>query len=289
MSRELQIVCADNMPFAEEAFDTLGRVAIVPGRAITPEVVRNVDLLAIRSTTRVDRNLLENSRVKFVGTATIGTDHMDLDYLQRAGIRWCYAPGCNANSVAEYVTAALLLLAVRHGFTLEGKKIGIIGVGNVGSRVMEKAVALGLRVLPNDPPRERRGESCLIPSSVSNGRQSIPFVSLEEVLADSDIVTLHVPLTREGPDATYHMADHSFFSRMKKGAIFLNCARGSVVDTATLIRALDAGQVSHAVIDTWEGEPKYSPELLERVSIGTPHIAGHSFEGKVMGTVMVYH
>ncbi|MCX7590208.1 MAG: 4-phosphoerythronate dehydrogenase [Kiritimatiellae bacterium] len=283
MSAPVQIVCADNMPFALEAFGTLGRAVVVPGREITPAVIRDADILAIRSTTRVDRELLEGSRVRFVGTATIGTDHMDTDYLERVGIRWCYAPGCNANSVAEYLVAALLSLAVRYGFELEEKTIGVIGVGNVGTLVVEKAVALGMRVLPNDPPRERRGDLY-----TTAGCIAIPFVSLQAILNEADIVTLHVPLTREGTDATFHMANAEFFARMKKDAIFINCARGSVVDTSALIRAIDSGRIAHAVIDTWEGEPSYSPDLLQRVAIGTPHIAGHSFEGKVMGTVMVY-
>ncbi|MFC1453356.1 4-phosphoerythronate dehydrogenase [Verrucomicrobiota bacterium] len=272
----MKIVCAANMPYAREAFSTLGCPVVLDGRAIAANDVRDAEVLAIRSTTRADRALLDGSAVRFVGTATIGTDHMDISYFERAGIRWCYSPGCNANSVAEYVAAALLSLADRHGFGLRGKTMGVIGVGNVGSLVAEKARTLGLRVLPNDPPRAAREGTAL------------PWVSLDRVLAESDIVTLHVPLSREGPDATFHMAGREFFHRLKPGAVFLNCARGAVVETDALIEALVGGIVSHAVIDTWEGEPEYRTELLDRVDIGTPHIAGHSFEGKVMGTVMVY-
>jgi erythronate-4-phosphate dehydrogenase len=221
---------------------------------------------------------------------------MDTAWMERQGIRWCYAPGCNANSVSEYVTSALLCLANRHGLTLEGKTIGVVGVGNVGSRVVQKAEALGMRVLRNDPPKEekeRRGQ-------VSGGRRHDtsenkatadtlgPFVSLDRVLEESDVVTLHVPLTKTGPHATYHMADRMFFERMKPGCIFFNCARGAALNTDALLAAMDKGTVACVVMDTWEGEPSYRPDLLERVDIGTPHIAGHSFEGKVMGTVMVY-
>jgi len=271
------------MPYAREAFSLLGEPLVKDGRTLTAADVRDAEILAIRSTTKVDRALLEGSRVRFAGTATIGTDHMDIAYMESAGIKWCYAPGCNANSVSEYVTTALLCLATRHGFTLEGKTIGVIGVGNVGTLVVKKAQALGMRVLMNDPPRERLQTTDHRPQT-TEGRWS----SLDEVVEKSDIITMHVPLTKAGQDKTYHMADANFFSRIKPGCIFLNCARGAVVNTSDLMRVMDKGIVSHAVIDTWEGEPGFNSELLQRVDIGTPHIAGHSFEGKVYGTVMVY-
>lgn len=273
----MKIVCCSNMPYAREAFSTLGDVLSKDGRAIRREDLMDAVCLATRSTTQVNRELLEGTAVRFVGTATIGTDHMDLEYLQGRGVQWCFAPGCNANSVAEYVAAALLRLATRHGFRLHGKTIGVVGVGNVGSLVARRAEALGLRVLRNDPPRQR-----------AMGAAGQEFVSLDRVLAESDIVTLHVPLTREGEDRTFQMADESFFQRLKPGAIFINAARGPVVRTDSLLGALGSGRVSHAVIDTWEGEPAFRPDLLQRVDLATPHIAGHSFEGKAMGTVMVY-
>lgn len=271
----MKIICATNMPFADEAFGTLGDTRVLEGRNITPADVRDVDLLALRSTTRVDRALLAGSRVRFVGTATIGTDHLDIPYLEAQGIRWCFAPGCNANSVAEYVTAALLLLGQRHGFPLEGRTIGVVGVGNVGSRVVSKMQALGLSVLMNDPPRERRGDGG-------------PYVPLDTLLAQADVVTLHVPLTREGADRTFHMANGEFFRKCKRGCLFMDAARGAVVDTPALLDAVRSRQVAHALLDTWEGEPAYRRDVMSAVDIATPHIAGHSFEGKVMGTVMVY-
>ena len=272
----MKTVCVRNMPFVEAAFGTLGETQLLEGRRITANDVRDADLLAIRSTTKVDADLLEGSKVRFVGTATIGTDHLDIDYLERSGTHWCFSPGCNANSVSEYLVAALLYLAHQNGFKLRGKTLGIIGVGNVGKRVVEKANALGLRVLQNDPPRQRAEAD------------SNTFVDIDTLLAGSDIVTTHVPITREGEDATYHMADEAFFQRMRPGAIFVNAARGPVVQTDALLAALNSGHIAHTVLDTWEGEPDFRPELLNAVDIGTPHIAGHSFEGKVMGTVMVY-
>jgi erythronate-4-phosphate dehydrogenase len=273
----MKSVCCSNMPYAREAFSNLGEVLVKDGREITPLDVRDATILAIRSTIKVNKALLNGSCVKFVGTATIGTDHMDTAWLDNAGIKWCYAPGCNANSVSEYIVSALLFLANRHGFALEGKTIGVIGVGNVGSRVVSKAHALGMRILQNDPPRARRERS-----------SKSQFVSLDRVLTESDIVTMHVPMTKEGRNATYHMADEKFFGKMKRGCIFINAARGAVIVTDALLSAMDKGIVSHTVIDTWEGEPVYRTDLLRKADIVTPHIAGHSFEGKVAGTVMIY-
>lgn len=271
----MKIICSTNMPYALEAFQTLGETTIKEGRGLTNADVRDVDLLAVRSTTKVGRALLAGTRVRFVGTATIGIDHMDIPWLEQAGIRWCSAAGCNANSVSEYMTAALLWLARKHRFVLEGKTIGIIGIGNVGRGVVQKARALGLRVLANDPPRARQEG----PSG---------FVELDQILAEADIITFHVPLAKSGSDATWHMGDKALFARMKSGAIVFNAARGPVLVADELLAAMDRGTVAHAVLDTWEGEPDYRREVLARVDLGTPHIAGHSFEGKVTGTLMVY-
>jgi erythronate-4-phosphate dehydrogenase len=273
----MKTVCASSMPFAREAFETLGEVDVREGRTIERADIIDAQLLATRSTTKLSRELIEDTPVRFIGTATIGTDHMDTPYMEQVGIHWCHAPGCNANSVAEYVVSALLSLAVKHGFELSGKTIGIIGVGNVGTRVAEKAAALGLRILLNDPPRQR-----------TESENAHPFVSIDQLLTESDIVTTHVPLTREGIDATFHLADQKFFEQMRPESIFINAARGAVVDTPALLQARTSGHIAHAVIDTWEGEPSIPLDLLDAVDIATPHIAGHSFEGKVMGTVMVY-
>ncbi|MGI6087051.1 MAG: 4-phosphoerythronate dehydrogenase [Kiritimatiellia bacterium] len=271
----MKIICATSMPFAREAFSRLGNVTILPPSEITPACVRDADALAVRSTLRVNQKLLEGSRVRFVGTATIGTDHFDIPWLEQAGIHWRSAAGCNANSVAEYVTAALLRLAARHNFTLAGKTMAVIGVGNVGRLVVNKMNALGLRVLQNDPPRR-------------DAENNPVFQPLETVLREADIVTMHVPLTADGPYPTRHMANIDFFNMLKPGAIFINAARGGVQDSDALLSAMDSGRVAHAILDTWEGEPAFRPDVLARAAFGTPHIAGYSYEGKVMGTVMVY-
>ena len=300
------------MPYAEEAFSTLGDTTILEGRSISVTDVHDADLLAIRSTTKVDATLLDGSSVRFVGTATIGTDHLDKEYLESHNIHWCFSPGCNANSVSEYITTALLCLANRHNFTLKGKTIGVIGIGNVGSKVVKKAEALGMKVVQNDPPRQRaeigaQGEEdggqmleiggWMTPNSARHNLAPLPpctsetlspFCNLDTLLAESDIVTLHVPMTKEGIDKTYHLADAAFFARMKPGSIFINAARGAIVQTSDLMAAIESNHIAHAILDTWEGEPEISPDLLSLVDIGTPHIAGHSFEGKVAGTQMVY-
>jgi erythronate-4-phosphate dehydrogenase len=273
----MKIVCDNNMPYAAEAFGTLGAVTLRDGRAITADDVRDAELLVTRSTTQVTRALLAGSRLRFYGSAVIGTDHIDIPYLEQAGIPWSAAPGCNAESVSNYLTAALLYLGGRHGFRLEGKTLGVIGVGNVGRKVVAKANALGMRVLACDPPRKR--------NSADKDAQS--FVALGELLAASDVITCHVPLTRAGADRTFHLLDRAAFARMRLGVIFVNAARGEVIETDALLEALGS-RVAHTVIDTWEGEPNYRPDLLARADIVSPHIAGHSYEGKVNGTMMVY-
>jgi len=270
----MKIVADENMPFAAECFGSVGRVRTIAGRAITAEVVRQADILAVRSITKVDEALLAGSRVKFVGTATIGVDHVDLAYLERAGIGFASAPGSNANSVAEYVVAAMLEVGRKRGIRLEGASIGIVGVGNVGSRVAAKARALGMEVVLNDPPLER---------ATGDGN----YRPLEEALG-CDFVTLHTPLTREGPDATWHLADEGFFGRIRRGAVFINTSRGAVHDTPALKEAMASGRLGGVVLDVWEGEPVIDMDLLRKVDISTPHIAGYSYDGKVAGTAMIH-
>jgi erythronate-4-phosphate dehydrogenase len=270
----MRIVADENIPFVREAFERLGEVTTAPGRAMSPALVRDADLLLVRSVTAVNEALLAGSRVRFVGTATIGTDHVDEAYLRSCGIAFAAAPGSNANSVAEYVTAALLVLARRGGWTLAGRRIGIVGVGNVGRRVAQKARALGLGVVLNDPPLARAtGDACYRP--------------LNEAL-DADIVTFHVPFTADGPDATHHLVDDALLSRLRPGAVLLNTARGGVVDTQALDRALSRRRLGAVVLDVWEREPTIDAALLRRVDLGTAHIAGYSYDGKVNGTMMLY-
>ena len=275
MPGPLSIVVDENVPYGTDAFGRLGEVRVLPGRKIARTDVEHADVLIVRSVTRVDEALLRGSRVRFVGTATIGTDHVDTTYLQANGIEFASAPGSNAFSVAEYVTAALLLCAQRRGKPLRGCALAVVGVGNVGSRVVGKARPLGLVPLLVDPPRQRK-------------EPRASFMALDEALPQADYVTLHVPLTRSGPDATSGLAGAAFFAKMKPGAVFINTSRGGVHDEAELRMALDSGRVSHAVLDVWRGEPAIDPETVRRTVLATPHIAGYSFDGKVAATVLLY-
>ncbi|AKJ63828.1 4-phosphoerythronate dehydrogenase [Kiritimatiella glycovorans] len=284
----MNIVVAETVLLGEEAFSTLGEVQVVPDREIAPYHLKDADALIIRSKTRVHERLLAESPVRFVGTATAGFDHLDTRYLDRSEIAWCAAPGCNANSVAEYLVAALLELHHRHGIVLEGRSIGIVGVGEVGSRVAEKAEALGMRVLINDPPLEAMARTPDFSARVDPQRYG-GFRPLDEVLARSEIVTLHVPLTDEKPWPTRGLARCPFFENMRPGSIFINTCRGEVVDPEALTCALDNGIVEYAVLDVWDPEPEIPLGLLERAELGTPHIAGYSWEGALNGTVACYH
>lgn len=273
----LRIVADENIPAIGSAigrgFPEGVELRLIAGRAIGAEAVRGADALLVRSVTRVDARLLEGSGVRFVGSATAGLDHVDEGWLARAGIAFAWAPGSNAESVAEYVAAALLWVARREGFALPGKSIGIVGLGQCGSRVERIARALGMEVLRCDPPLARAGGQGV-------------FVPLEE-LAGVDFLTLHVPLTAAGPDPTRAMISGDFMGRMERGAVLINASRGGVLDEAALVTALDAGRMRAAVIDAWVGEPGIDRRLLERAAIATPHIAGYSTDGKYRGTEMI--
>ncbi|MGM0444276.1 MAG: 4-phosphoerythronate dehydrogenase [Fibrobacterota bacterium] len=262
----MKIVADQNIPFVKEAFSTLGRVTTCAGEDITPDMVRDCGMLLVRSVTPVNEKLLQGSSVRFVATATIGTDHVDLDYLKQAGIGFCSAPGSNANSVAEYVLAALAELLP----TFENKTIAVIGVGNVGSRVYRKAISLGMRALLTDPPK-------------AAGLHS--FVPLEESLSQADIVTVHVPLTYDGEHSTYGMINDSFLSLMKPGALLVNTSRGKTICEEPLVS--HSPRLGGLVLDVWPREPEVSSELLGCTDIATPHIAGYSFDGKCTGTDMI--
>ncbi len=270
-----RFVVDDMIPFAGEAFSRLGAVTLLPRRAMTREALRDADALIVRSGLTVNAELLDNSRVRFVGTTTTGVDHIDQRYLAARNIGFAAALGCNAHSVAEYVLTALLVAARRHGLVLRGHTIGIIGVGRIGSLVARKTQALGMRPILHDPPLER---------TTGDPR----YRPLDEALR-ADVLTLHVPLTVEGPDPTRHLIGSNELARMASSAILINTARGAVVDNEALRAALTGHTIEGAVMDVWEGEPSINWELLRQVAVGTPHIAGHSFDGKVNGTVMIYH
>jgi erythronate-4-phosphate dehydrogenase len=272
----MKIVCASSVLLGAEAFGTLGDTVVIPDGDITREDLREADALIVRSKTRVNRALLDGTSVKFVGTATAGVDHLDLGYLAGAEIACADAGGSNANSVAEYGVAALLHLVETHGLLIEDLTLGIVGVGHVGSAVCDKAIAMGMKVLQNDPPRAaREGDPALIP--------------LPDLLAESDIVTLHVPLVDDGPWPTRRLADCRFLRQLPPGALLINASRGEVLDSHALLAALESGQVLGAALDVWEDEPAVPTALLERVDLGTAHIAGYSYEGKLNGTLYVYH
>jgi erythronate-4-phosphate dehydrogenase len=279
----MKIIADENIPFVKECFSSVGDCSTIHGRKITREILKDVDALLVRTITKVDKSLLDGTKVKFLGTATIGFEHVDLDYLAARKIGFASAPGSNANSVAEYIVSALVNLADKYEFTLDKKSIGIVGVGNVGSKVEKKARSLGMKVVLNDPPLKR-----LSGSAVGCLTADEKYRPIEEIF-DCDIVTLHTPLTYEGQDKTYHLADEKFFKSLKKDAIFFNTCRGGVHDTAALKTAITSGKIMACVLDVWEKEPNIDIELLKMVDFGTPHIAGYSYDGKVVGMIMIYN
>jgi len=277
----MKIVADENIPLLAEAFGPLGEVVALPADAITPQTVADADALLVRSVTPVGPDLLDGSRVRFVATATIGIDHVDTAYLERRGIGFASAQGSNARSVAEYVLAALLVLARRRGRRLADLAVGVVGVGNVGGRLARMLEGLGVRVLRNDPPLARRtGEARFLP--------------FETLAREADVLTFHVPLTRTGPDATYHMIDRDLLGRLRPGVWLVNTSRGAVAETEALAEAAERGRGSGGreglgalVCDVWEGEPAIPARLLAAADLATPHIAGYSYDGKVAGTRMV--
>lgn len=267
----MKIVVDDKIPYIRETICQLAdETVFLSGAAITADEVRDADVLVVRTRTRCNRQLLEGSKVQLVVTATIGYDHIDTQWLQKAGIRWTNCPGCNSGSVAQYVECALLLLEQQKGLSLRQSTIGIVGCGHVGSKVKAVAERLGMQVLVCDPLLDN-------PS----------FVSLDEIERRCDVITFHVPLTREGQYATWHMADEDFFHRLPRVPYIINTSRGEVVDNQALLQALQDGRVRDAIIDVWEHEPHPDAALLDKVFIGTPHIAGYSADGKTNADNMV--
>ena len=267
----MKIVVDDKIPYIRETICQLAdETVFLSGAAITADDVRDADVLVVRTRTRCNQQLLEGSKVQLVVTATIGYDHIDTQWLQEAGIRWTNCPGCNSGSVAQYVECALLLLEQQEGLSLHESTIGIVGCGHVGSKVKAVAERLGMQVLVCDPLLDN-------PS----------FVSLDEIERRCEVITFHVPLTREGQYATWHMADEDFFHRLPRVPYIINTSRGEVVDNQALLQALQDGRVRDAIIDVWEHEPHPDAALLDKVFIGTPHIAGYSADGKTNADNMV--
>lgn len=269
----MKIIIDDKIPYIRGAFEDVAEVIYLPGSKTTAEIAKNADAIVTRTRTICNEKLLAGSSVKFIATATIGYDHIDTDYCDAAGIKWTNAPGCNSKSVEQYIASALMVLAETKKLKLKDLCIGIVGVGNVGSKVAKICEIFGMKVLLNDPPRER-------------AEGSDKFVSLETVKNEADIISLHVPLNIKGEDATFHLGDESFFSTLKKKPVLINSCRGEVIETAAVKKALKTKQLSSFVCDCWENEPDLDLELLEMTEIATPHIAGYSKDGKAKGTLM---
>jgi erythronate-4-phosphate dehydrogenase len=270
----MRIVADDKIPFLRGALEDFADMVYLPGKDITRDVVMNADALLIRTRTKCTKSLLKGTKVSFIGTATIGYDHIDTQYCNINQIKWTNAPGCNSSSVAQYVVAALMKISSEFRFDLKNKTLGIVGVGNVGSKVEKAARALGMNVLLNDPPRARReGDS--------------NFHSLSTVLYQSDVITVHVPLNIVGEDCTYHFLTEKNFKKINKGAWFLNTSRGEIAKTSSLKTAIGSGRLSGIVLDVWENEPDIDLELMGKTFLATPHIAGYSSDGKANGTAMI--
>lgn len=269
------IVADENMP-GLASLEGVAEVRRLPGRTMTSEMVRDADALLVRSVTRVDEALLAGSRVRFVGSATIGTDHVDMPWLSKQKISFAHAPGCNAQAVAEYVLQASLRWAVEAGKSLKALTIGVVGVGNVGSRVAALFGALGCTVVRCDPPRQDAADEVA----------SVAWRSLNDALS-CDVISLHVPLLEEGPYATRHMLNTDRLGALTSEQLLLNTCRGPVIDNHALISRLAYADAPTVVLDVWESEPVVPRALFEKVFVGTPHIAGYSTEGKLRGSKMV--
>ena len=269
----MKVICDSDIPFLKGALEPHCEVVYARGSEISRDMVKDADALVIRTRTKCDANLLEGSKVRFIATATIGYDHIDTRWCESHGIRWTNAPGCNSWSVQQYIGSLLVTMARQFGFSFREKTLGVVGVGNVGSKVARLAALLGFRVLLCDPPRARR-------------EGSGSFVSIDDIISRSDIITLHVPLIRDGEDATFHMFDSSRLASMNRNQILINSSRGEVVDGAALKNALSRKNILAASLDVWENEPQIDPELLSLLFTGTPHIAGYSIDGKATGTTM---
>lgn len=270
----MHILADENIPLVDEFFAGFGEIRRMPGRSINRAALENVDVLLVRSVTRVDREMLEGSAVRFVGTCTIGTDHLNLDYFEQAGIEWASAPGCNARGVVDYVLGGLLALSEVRGEALARRRFGVVGAGEVGGRLLEVLRGLGWDVRVCDPPRQVR--------------EAGDFVSLDEILAECDVISLHTPLTLGGDWPTFHLFDQARLSRLRPGTWLINASRGAVVDNAALRDLLLQRPDLEAVLDVWEGEPQVDVALAGLCRIATPHIAGYSLDGKLRGTAQIY-
>lgn len=267
----MKIVADENIPLISHYFCANNQMILKPGRSITHEDLLDADILLVRSVTKVNRELLHDTPVKFVGSATTGLDHLDSQWLDQAGIFWSSAYGCNAQAVVEYVLCVIAALQLKEMFPKKKIRAGVIGVGLIGSKVVEKLKLLGCEVVQCDPLR----------AEVENDFVSTPLAEFSNL----DLVTLHVPLTTAGKYPTKHMIQADFLQRQKAGCVLLNASRGSVIDFSDLKKY---GGHLHWCLDVWENEPNIDLEVLEKAVISTPHIAGYSVQSKYRGVQMIY-
>lgn len=268
------IIADENMPFAREWFASFGNISLLSGRALTAAQVRDADALLVRSVTRVGRELLEGSNIRFVGSATSGIEHIDTEYLQSQSIAYASAPGCNATSVVEYVLSSLCALDGVLENLWAGGVVGVIGLGHVGARLVRRLQMLEIRCVGYDPLLE------------NTDKNDLPLADLDAVL-QADVICCHTPLTKTGAYPTWHLLDEMRLKQLRRGAVLINASRGAVVDNAALLQLLRERNDLRAVLDVWESEPHIDRALLNSVSLATPHIAGYSWDGKVAGTRMV--
>lgn len=269
----IKIVADNKIPFLKGSMESYAHIEYLPGNKITKKHLLTADGLIVRSRTTCDAELLLGTNVKFIASATIGFDHIDTGFCEKNKIFWTNSQGCNASSVNQYVASALIYLAKKFKLNLAEMTLGIIGVGHIGKEIEKLAKTLGLNVLLNDPPRARK-------------EKHTEFVHSTDILKHADIISLHVPLTYEGNDPTYHLVDEKFLQAFSKKIFLINTSRGEVVDTLNLINAIKTGGIKGAIIDVWENEPALNTDLLDIVDIATPHIAGYSLDGKANGTAM---
>ncbi|HDZ41317.1 MAG TPA: 4-phosphoerythronate dehydrogenase [Bacteroidetes bacterium] len=270
----MKIIIDKNIPYIKGVLEPWASVEYVEGNRINNNTLSGADALIIRTRTRCGRDLLKGTDIKFIGSATIGTDHIDLGWCSERGIKCVSAPGCNSGSVMQYLASALVYLIMQYGIRPASRTIGIVGVGNVGSGVARMAEILGFNVILNDPPREKQ-------------EGNLGFSSLKSLLNNSDIVSIHVPLTFKGPDRTYQLVNENFITQMKDQCILINTSRGLVADERAIMQGLAKRTIRAVVLDVWRNEPDIDSRLLEAAAIGTAHIAGYSADGKTNGVKMV--
>ncbi|WP_100753313.1 4-phosphoerythronate dehydrogenase [Vibrio salilacus] len=273
----MKILIDENMPYAEQLFSQLGEVILKSGRTLTADDLIDVDALMIRSVTKVNAQLISKAnKLKFVGTATAGMDHVDQTLMAQKGIYFTAAPGCNKVGVAEYVFSVMMVLAQQHGFSVFDKTVGIIGAGQVGSYLQKCLQGIGIKVLINDPPKQAQGD-----------KRS--FTPLNELLSQADIITLHTPITQDGEYPTHHLVDEKVLNTLRGDQILINAARGPIVDNQALKARLAKNDGFTAALDVFEFEPEVDMELLPLLAFATPHVAGYGLEGKARGTTMIFN